>query len=63
MFKKTTNHDESASRPVAPTPKPDGEIRLSVRDTQAFAQAILEPRPVDLRLRETVQRYREATGV
>ena len=62
-MRKTTSHDEWASRPVAPTSKPDGEIRLSARDTQAFVQALLEPAPVNERLRETVQRYWEAIGV
>ncbi len=63
MPEKTAKHDEPAPPSVAPTSKPDGGIKLSARDTQAFVQAILEPVPVNQRLRETVQRYREATGV
>ncbi len=37
-------------------------IELSVRDSQAFVEALLKPRPVNDRLRETVRRYRQATG-
>ncbi|MBX3484789.1 DUF1778 domain-containing protein [Phenylobacterium sp.] len=36
---------------------------LSVRDSEAFVEALLDPRPVNDRLRETVNRYRRATGV
>lgn len=39
------------------------QLELSVRDTEAFVDALLNPKPVDDRLRETVRRYREATGV
>ncbi|GEO83026.1 hypothetical protein ROR02_31570 [Pararhodospirillum oryzae] len=38
-------------------------LDLSVRDGQAFVQALVEPRPVNERLRDTVRRYREKTGV
>ena len=38
-------------------------LELSVRDSQAFVDALLNPKPVNDRLRDTVQRYREATGV
>ena len=38
-------------------------IELSVRDSQAFVEALLKPRPVNERLRDTVRRYRQATGV
>ncbi len=36
---------------------------LSVRDRQAFVDALLNPQQVNERLKETVGRYREATGV
>jgi uncharacterized protein (DUF1778 family) len=36
---------------------------LSMRDTEAFVEALLNPQPVNARLRETVRRYRERTGV
>src|ERR1700720_3767881 len=39
------------------------QIELSVRDSQAFVDALLNPKPVNERLRDTVRRYREATGV
>jgi uncharacterized protein (DUF1778 family) len=39
------------------------QVELSVRDSQAFVDALLNPKRVNDRLRETVRRYREATGV
>ena len=39
------------------------QIELSVRDSQAFVDALLNPKPVNDRLCDTVRRYREATGV
>ena len=39
------------------------QFELSVRDSQAFVDALLNPRPVNERLRDTVRRYREAIGV
>ncbi|MBN8925590.1 MAG: DUF1778 domain-containing protein [Rhodospirillales bacterium] len=38
-------------------------LTLSVRDSQAFVEALVNPQPVNDRLRETVRRYRQATGV
>jgi uncharacterized protein (DUF1778 family) len=38
-------------------------LDLSVRDSQAFVNALINPQPVDDRLRDTVQRYRRTTGV
>lgn len=38
------------------------QLELSVRDSEAFVQALLNPAPANDRLRETVRRYREATG-
>jgi uncharacterized protein (DUF1778 family) len=38
------------------------QIGLSVRDSQAFVDALLNPKPVNDRLRDTVRRYRQATG-
>jgi uncharacterized protein (DUF1778 family) len=37
-------------------------LDLSMRDSEAFVDALLNPRPVNDRLRETVSRYRRATG-
>jgi len=37
-------------------------LELSVRDSQAFVDALLNPKPVNDRLRDTVRRYRDATG-
>ncbi|MCA1805473.1 MAG: DUF1778 domain-containing protein [Xanthomonadaceae bacterium] len=37
-------------------------FELSLRDSQAFVEALLHPGPATDRLRETVRRYRKATG-
>ena len=39
------------------------QLELSVRDSEAFVDALLNPRPVNDRLRDTVRRYRDVTGV
>lgn len=39
------------------------QLTLSVRDSEAFVDALLNPRPVNDRLRDTVRRYRERAGV
>jgi uncharacterized protein (DUF1778 family) len=39
------------------------QLELSVRDSEAFVEALLNPRPVNDRLRDTVRRYRETTGM
>ncbi|MCW2318860.1 uncharacterized protein (DUF1778 family) [Rhodoblastus acidophilus] len=38
-------------------------LALSVRDSEAFVQALVEPARVNERLGDTVRRYRERTGV
>jgi uncharacterized protein (DUF1778 family) len=38
-------------------------LDLSLRDGKVFVEALLNPQPVDDRLRETIRRYREITGV
>jgi uncharacterized protein (DUF1778 family) len=38
------------------------QLGLSVRDSQAFVDALLNPKPINDRLRDTVGRYREITG-
>ena len=40
-----------------------GQLALSVRDSAAFVDALLNPQPVNERLRETVRRYRARAGV
>jgi uncharacterized protein (DUF1778 family) len=37
-------------------------IDLSLRDSEAFVAALLQPPPASERLRETARRYRRATG-
>ena len=39
------------------------QFDLSVRDSRAFVDALLNPKPVNDRLRQTVRRYRAVTGV
>jgi uncharacterized protein (DUF1778 family) len=39
------------------------QLELSVRDSQAFVEALLNPKSVNARLRDTVRRYRQASGV
>lgn len=38
-------------------------LNLSVRDSEAFVEALLNPQPTNDRLRDTVRRYRQTTGV
>ncbi|MDL2408641.1 DUF1778 domain-containing protein [Rhizobium calliandrae] len=38
-------------------------LEFSVRDSQAFVEALIDPRPINERLHDTVRRYREKTGV
>ena len=39
------------------------QLTLSVRDSEAFVDALLNPKPVNDRLRDTLRRYRERAGV
>lgn len=39
------------------------QLTLSIRDSEAFVDALLKPKPVNDRLRDTVRRYREKAGV
>lgn len=39
------------------------QLALSLRDSEAFVDALLNPKPVNDRLRETVRRYRQRAGV
>lgn len=38
-------------------------LDLSVRDSQAFVTALLNPQPVNHRLQETIRKYRKAAGI
>ncbi|MGO7542382.1 DUF1778 domain-containing protein [Rhizobium ruizarguesonis] len=38
-------------------------LDLTVRDSQAFVEALINPTPVNDRLRDTIRRYRQTTGV
>ncbi|MDB5362341.1 MAG: hypothetical protein JWO51_3638 [Rhodospirillales bacterium] len=37
-------------------------LALSIRDSKVFADAFLNPKPVNDRLYDTIRRYREASG-
>ena len=39
------------------------QLALSLHDSEAFVDALLNPKPVNDRLRETVRRYRQRAGV
>ena len=39
------------------------QLALSVRDSEAFVDALMNPQPVNDRLRDTVSRYRAKAGV
>lgn len=38
------------------------QLELSMRDSEAFVEALLNPKPVNDRLRDTIRRYRETTS-
>ena len=49
-----------------PRNRPQGErqtLELSPRDSEAFVAALIDPPPVGDPLRDTLRRYRRATGV
>jgi uncharacterized protein (DUF1778 family) len=54
-----TSVQEAARRAIEEHQRLD----LSVRDSQAFVEALLNPQPVNDRLRDTVRRYRQTTGI
>ena len=54
-----TSVQEAARRTIEEHQRLD----LTMRDSQAFVEALIDPKPVNDRLRETVRRYRQATGV
>lgn len=39
------------------------QLELSVRDSEAFVEAMLHPKPVNDRLHDTIRRCRESTGL
>jgi uncharacterized protein (DUF1778 family) len=53
-----TSVQEAARRAIEEHQRLD----LSLRDSQAFVEALTNPQPVNDRLRDTVRRYRQATG-
>lgn len=54
-----TSVQEAARRAIEEHQRLD----LSVRDSEAFVEALLHPQPVNDRLRDTVRRYRRANSV
>src|ERR1700751_1235684 len=53
-----TSVQEAAHRAIEEHQRLD----LSVRDSRAFVDALINPQPVNDRMRDTVRRYRQATG-
>ena len=53
-----TSLQDAAQRAIAD----HRQMTLSLRDSRAFVAALTKPKPVNARLRETVRRYRKATG-
>ncbi|WFP74428.1 DUF1778 domain-containing protein [Mesorhizobium sp. WSM4906] len=53
-----TSVQEAARRTIEEHQRLD----LSVRDSRAFVDALINPKPVNDRLRDTVRRYRQATA-
>ncbi|TGV15707.1 DUF1778 domain-containing protein [Mesorhizobium sp. M8A.F.Ca.ET.173.01.1.1] len=53
-----TSIQEAARRAIEEHQRLD----LSVRDSRAFVDALINPQPVNDRLRETVRHYRQASG-
>ena len=54
-----TSVQEAARRTI----EEQQRLALSVRDSEAFVAALLDPTAVNERLRDTVRRYREKSGV
>ena len=54
-----TSVQEAARRTI----EEQQRLALSVRDSEAFVAALLDPTPVNERLRDTVRRYHEKSGV
>lgn len=54
-----TSVQDAARRAINEHPR----IALSVRDSEAFVDALTNPPPVNDRLRETMRRYRQKAGV
>jgi uncharacterized protein (DUF1778 family) len=54
-----TSVQEAARRAIAE----HQQLELSVRDSEAFVDAMLNPKRINARLRDTVRRYRAATGM
>jgi uncharacterized protein (DUF1778 family) len=54
-----TSVQEAARRAI----EEHNQLALSVRDSEAFVDALLKPKPINDRLRDTVRRYRERAGV
>ncbi len=54
-----TSVQEAARRAI----EDHARLALSIRDSEAFVDALLSPKLVNDRLRETVRRYREQSGV
>jgi hypothetical protein len=62
MTKKIEKYPKPMTCSSPPISEVNELIELSALDTKVFVQCVLEPVPVNERLRETIRRYREAIG-
>lgn len=46
-----------------PVSEDTGRLDISANDRRVFVEALINPQSVNDRLRDTVRRYRQATGV
>lgn len=58
-----TKDEIGSTQPETPQIEDAPCLNLSVNDRKVFVEALITPQPVNDRLRDTVRRYREATGV
>ncbi len=57
VWRRVTSVQDAARRAI----EEHRQLELSVRDSEAFVEALLNPEPVNDRLQDTVRRYRETT--
>lgn len=61
-WKGKLTHEPVADGDIGSTIEERQHIDLSASDARVFVEALTAPSPVNDRLRDTVQRYRQATG-
>lgn len=61
-WKGKQTHEPVADGDIGSAVKERQHLDLSASDARVFVEALTTPSPVNDRLRDTVQRYRRATG-